>query len=110
MTLSKRATALLHRLYEGHFYRTFDTKQPKAMQELIDNRLVYVDGRIFIIGSCYVPNGHKPFQIDEMPPKPEWLCGKTKVVAEDVQGHEPRRTKSAAQAAARHPRRKAARN
>lgn len=72
--LSKRATAMLHRLYEGAFYPCdISGPIPKAMQELIDAGLVQSGGRVVKIARYYVPRGHKPFVLDAMPRKPKWL-------------------------------------
>lgn len=73
--LSKRATEMLHRLYEGRFYQAFTKGHiPKAMQELIDAGLVTTGGRVARIVLCYVPKGTKPFSVETMPRKPKWLA------------------------------------
>lgn len=72
--LSKRALAMLNRLYEGRFYKDDATGKPsKTMQELKDAGLVYRGARVMVFGSYYVPHGHTSFALDEMPPKPAWL-------------------------------------
>lgn len=72
--LSRRAAKLLHRLYEGHFYPcTFEGAIPKAMQELIDARLIESGGRVARIMRCYVPKGMKTFRLERLPEKPKWL-------------------------------------
>lgn len=72
--LSKRATKLLHRLYEEHFYPHLggDTATP-AMQELIDAGLVVSGGRVAKIMRCFMPKGTTPFKIEKIPRKPKWL-------------------------------------
>ena len=57
--LSTRATKLLARVREGHFYFAYDPKTPKAMQELVDAGLVGMCGRAVVIRACYVPAGYE---------------------------------------------------
>lgn len=54
--LSPRARKLLARLKTGAFYRPYDPKLPKAMQELIEAGLVTLTGRAVVFELCYVPS------------------------------------------------------
>lgn len=73
--LSKRATKLLHRLYDEHFYPHDGADAPpgSAMRELIDAGLVVSGGRVARIIRCYLPKGVKPFKVEHFPSKPKWL-------------------------------------
>lgn len=72
-TLSKRATALLHRLYDERFYPDATNCVGPVMQELLDAGLVVSGGRVAKIVRCYMPKGVKPFKCEKYPEKPEWL-------------------------------------
>ncbi len=72
--ISKRATTLLHRLYEGHWYPDVTNMVGPVMQELIDAELVVSVGRVAKIVRCYVPKGTRPdYKPSTIPEKPKWL-------------------------------------
>ena len=64
--LSKSAAKLYARVREGHFYRPYDERCPKAMKELEMAGLVTATGRITQIELCFVPvHGYKPFEMEK---------------------------------------------
>lgn len=66
--LSKRAQNLLRRIKEGRFYPTHHPNTPKAMQELIDAKLVVTCGRVEVVRRCYVPaKGYRPYKPEVLP-------------------------------------------
>lgn len=71
--LSKRAIALLRRLYRGAWYPTFDKAPPAAMKELLDAGLVVSGGRVKTIIAAFVPKGTKAFELEAIPKEPQWL-------------------------------------
>lgn len=73
--LSRRAIKLLHRLYEGQWYRD---PPNAAMQELIDADLVKLMGRVNVVSAAYVPVDTKPLQCERIPKKPDWLLKEPK--------------------------------
>lgn len=70
--ISKRATDLLKRIYDGRWYAAHG-RTPKAMAELVAAGLVVQGGRVRQIAACYVPPGTIPFQCETMPEPPKWL-------------------------------------
>lgn len=61
--LSKRAEKLYARLERGAWYMAFTGKEPKAMQELIDAKLVGIAGRPMVVAAAYVPKkGYTPYR------------------------------------------------
>lgn len=61
--LTVRAQKLYERVCSGEFYFAYDPRTPKAMQELVDAKLVSMDGRPVVIRLCYVPTeGYAPYR------------------------------------------------
>lgn len=61
--LSNRAEKLLERVERGEFYKQFDPKLPKAMEELVQAGLVGTAGRVVLVERFYVPEkGYKPYE------------------------------------------------
>lgn len=71
--LSKRATKLLHKIYEGRFYPDTTNMVGPVMKELLDAGLVVSGGRVTKIVRCFMPRGVKRFMIEKYPEKPKWL-------------------------------------
>lgn len=65
--LSDRAKKLLRRIQEGRWYKAHADDTPKAMQELLDQGLVFVTGRVECVSAAYVAHGHQRFHMDEAP-------------------------------------------
>ena len=68
--LSKAAEKLLKRIQDGAWYRPHEKNTPKAMQELIEHKLVFVMGRVVTLEAAYVAQGHTPFVMDKPPGAP----------------------------------------
>jgi len=66
-TVSKRAQKLYARINNyGRFYRAYEKNIPKAMQELLDAKLIQTGGRVNVIISCYVPvRGFRPLRLED---------------------------------------------
>ncbi|MDK2769960.1 MAG: hypothetical protein KYX69_19855 [Sphingomonas sp.] len=59
--LSARAQKLYARVQQGHFYRAYEDRLPKAMKELEAHGLVSIAGRVVVTAACYVPtSGYTP--------------------------------------------------
>lgn len=71
--LSKRAKAMLRRLYDGRFYADKTNMVGPVMQELLDAGFVVSGGRVESIVRCWMPKGTKPFKCEKFPEMPEWL-------------------------------------
>lgn len=66
--LSPAARNLLDRVLDPlNFYAAFSDRTPKAMQELIDAKLVGVMDRVVNIKAYYVPRGAKPLKLEQFP-------------------------------------------
>lgn len=65
--LSARAKALLNRLKQGRCYLLHSSKVPKAMQELVEFKLVRVAARPIVIAACYIPmRGFRPYKPERL--------------------------------------------